>query len=78
LEAKILELLSDNYRSGTPAKFTPEQAVSIIAFACEPPADSEPPISHWSPREWAEEVVKRGLVERIPPRQVYRCLAKRM
>jgi hypothetical protein len=77
LEAKILELLSDNYRSGTPAKFTPEQVVSIIAVACEPPADSDRPISQWSPRELAEEVIKRGIVDSISPRQVDRFLAKR-
>jgi putative transposase len=77
LEAKILDWLSDNYRSGTPPKFTPEQVVAIVAVACEPPVDSARPISHWSPRELAEEVIKRGIVQSISPRQVDRFLARR-
>jgi hypothetical protein len=77
LEAKILHALSDNYRSGTPPKFTPEQVVAIVALACEPPADSEREISHWSTSELADETVKRRIVESISPRQVGRFLAKR-
>jgi putative transposase len=77
LEAKILEVLSDNYRSGTPPKFTPEQVVAIVAVACEPPADSERPISHWTPTELVDEVIKRGIVKSISPRQVDRFLARR-
>ena len=77
LEAKILDALSDNYRSGTPPKFTPEQVVAIVALACEPPADSARPISHWSTSELADEIVKRRIAESISPRQVGRFLAKR-
>ena len=77
LEAKILDVLSDNYRSGTPPKFTPEQVVAIVAVACEPPADSARPISHWSASELADEAIKRGIVKSISPRQVDRFLAKR-
>ena len=76
LEAKILDVLSDEYRSGTPPKFTPEQVVAIVALACEPPADSGLPISHWTPPELAREAIKRGIVESISPRQVDRFLAK--
>jgi hypothetical protein len=77
LEAKILDALSDNYRSGTPPKFTPEQVVAIVALACTPPSDSEREISHWSTSELADETVKRRIVESISPRQVGRFLAKR-
>ena len=48
------------------------------AVACEPPADRERPISHWSLRELAEEVIKRGIVDSISPRQVDRFLAKQL
>lgn len=77
LEAKILHALADNYRSGTPPKFTPEQVVAIVALACEPPSDSEREISHWSTSELADETVKRRIVDSISPRQVGRFLAKR-
>ena len=47
LEKLILALLADDGRSGTPPKLTPEQIAGIIALACEPPADSGLPVSHW-------------------------------
>lgn len=77
LEAEVLDVLSDEYRSGTPPKFTPEQVVAIVALACEPPADSDLPISHWTPSELARAAIKRRIVESISPRQVDRFLAKR-
>src|SRR5215831_5437859 len=68
----IVEALTDRPRSGTPATFTAEQIVQIIAVACEEPAESGRPVSHWTPREVAEEVRKRGLVETISTRSVGR------
>ena len=70
----IVEALADRPRSGTPATFTAEQIVQIIAVACEEPADSGRPVSHWTPREVAEEVRKRGIVETISTRSVGRFL----
>src|SRR5881394_1702643 len=43
----IEDILSDEYRSGTPPTFTPEQIVQIVAISCEKPQDSGRPISHW-------------------------------
>ena len=76
-EALIIEVLSDEHRSGGPPKFSPEQVAGILSLACEPPADSGLPVSHWTPTELAREAVKRGLVESISPRQVDRFLARR-
>ncbi|MBK8014511.1 MAG: transposase [Deltaproteobacteria bacterium] len=45
LEKLILGVLEDNERSGAPSKFTPEEVASIIALACEPPAESGLPVS---------------------------------
>ena len=70
----IVEALTDHPRPGTPATFTAEQIVQIVAVACEAPADSGRPVSHWTPREVAEEVRKRGLVETISTRSVGRFL----
>jgi len=74
LEMRIVELLSDNYRSGTPAKFSAEQVAQILAIACESPQDSELPISHWTSADLTREILKRGLVSSISPRQVDRFL----
>lgn len=70
----IEHALRDKPRAGAPATFTPEQICQIIAVACEKPDDSGRPISHWSPRELADEVMKRKIVERISVRSVGRFL----
>ena len=70
----IGEVLRDLPRSGCPGKFTAEQVTQVLAVACEPPADSGRPVTHWTPRELADEVSKRGIVESISARQVGRFL----
>ena len=77
LEVMVVDVLGDEHRKGGPPKFSPEQVAAIIALACEPPADSGLPISHWTPPELAVEAVKRGIVKDISPRQVDRFLARR-
>lgn len=76
LEAAILETLSDQPRPGTPAKFSAEAVCQIIKVACEDPALSGRPITEWTPRELADEVVKREIVESISPTQVGRFLKR--
>ena len=70
----IEQVLRDEPRPGPPGKFTPEQVVLILAVACEPPAKSGRPITQWTDRELADEVVKRGIVASISPAQVGRYL----
>jgi len=77
LEKLIVGVLTDDLRSGVPPKFSPMQVASIIALACESPAESGLPVSHWTPPELAHEAIKRGIVESISPRQVDRFLARR-
>jgi putative transposase len=74
LRQRIEVILQDELRSGTGVKFTVEQIVQIVALACEVPASSGRPMSHWSPGELADEATKRGIVERISPRSVGRFL----
>ncbi len=74
LTTMLEEVLTDHPRSGTPATFTPEQIVQIVAVACEPPEESGRPIRHWTPREVAEEVRQRGIVDAISTRSVGRFL----
>ena len=74
LRTMLVEALTDHPRPGTPATFTAEQIVQMVAVACEDPADSGRPVSHWTPREVAEEVRTRGVVETISTRSVGRFL----
>jgi len=74
LRRAIEKVLSDAPRSGNPGKFTPEQVTQILALACEPPAKSGRPITHWTNPELADEAKKRGIVESISPSQVGRYL----
>ncbi len=76
LRQLIEGVLSDKFRPGTKAKFSVEQITLIVALACELPASSGRPISHWTPRELTEEAVKRGIVEQISPRSVGRFLKR--
>lgn len=66
--------LADRERSGAPARITAEQWCQIVALVCEVPEDSQRPISHWTPREIADEVVQRGILDRISPRHLGRFL----
>ena len=70
----ILQRLNDASRCGAPTRFTPEQWVKITALACTPPSDSARPITHWTPRELAEEAIKQGIVTTISGRHVGRFL----
>ena len=71
-EVSVAKRLADAPKCGAPAKFTPEQVCQIIALACEPPEASARPISHWPPRELADEARKRGIVATISERHVGR------
>ncbi len=75
LMEQISTVLSDEARPGGPATFGVEQIVEIVAVACELPTSSGRPISHWTPRELADQVVKRGIVTSISPRSVGRFLS---
>jgi putative transposase len=70
----IEEVLADNPRSGRPVTFCAEEVARIIAIACEDPSDSLRPVSHWTPREVADEAIRRGVVPSISVRQVGRFL----
>jgi transposase len=74
LRRAVERTLRDEPRPGPPGKFTPEQVVRILAVACEPPEKSDRPITHWTARELADEVVQRGIVPSISSAQVGRYL----
>lgn len=74
LEERIRRVLSDKPRSGTPPTFEPEQIAALISLACEEPAESGLPVSHWTPVELATEAIERGIFDSISPRHVDRLL----
>ena len=76
LRALIEDVLADAPRPGPPATFTPEQLCQLMAVACESPQDADRPVTRWTPRELADEVCQRGIVERISPRTVGRFLKR--
>jgi len=74
VDLPVEERLADLPRPGAPARFTAEQVCQIVAMACEEPGAAGRPISQWSQREIADEVLKRGIVQAISPRQAGRFL----
>ena len=75
-ELSVEERLADLPRPGAPARISAEQVCRIIAMACETPEESGRPISQWSQREIADEIMKRGIVEHISPRHAGRFLKR--
>lgn len=73
-DVAIAERLQDASRPGTPMTFTLEQITQLYAMACDPPEKYARPISHWSSRELADELVKQGIVASISERHVGRLL----
>lgn len=73
-EVPIEKRLQDAQRSGAPLTFSAEQVIQLFAIACENPAESGRPISHWTAGELAMEMVKRRIVQNISPRHVRRLL----
>ena len=76
-DLSIEERLQDAPRPGAPAKITADQRCQIEAPACEKPENSERPITQWSARENADEVIKREIVTEISPCHAARLLKRR-
>ena len=70
------ERLQDLPRAGKPSAITTDQLCQITALACEKPEQSERPISQWSGREIADEIMQRGIVAQISPRHAARLLKR--
>jgi transposase len=73
-DLSIEDRLQDGPRPGAPARITADQRCQIEALACEEP---ERPISQWTAREIADEVMKRKIVEHISGRHAARLLKRR-
>ena len=73
-DLSLEERLQDGPRPGAPSRITADQRCKIEALACEKPENSERPISQWTGREIADEVMKRQIVESISARHAARLL----
>ncbi len=70
----LLERLSDQPRPGRPSEITAEQFCQLVMLACEQP--KERPITHWTRREIADEVMRRGIIAHISPRYASQLLKR--
>lgn len=66
--------LAERRRSGRPVSFGPAVAAETKQLACELPATTGVPLSRWSCRELARELVGRGVVAAISRATVWRTL----
>ena len=76
-DLSLEDRLLDGPRPGAPSRITADQRCKIEALACEIPENSERPISQWTAREIADEVLKRKIVEEISARHAARLLKRR-
>jgi putative transposase len=65
---RVEDRLQDTPRPGVPPRITAEQRCQMAALVCEAPIKSGRPISQWTGREIADEVMVRGIVKQISPR----------
>jgi putative transposase len=70
------ERLADAPRPGAPARISAQQRCQREVLACEAPGQSGRPISQWSGREIAQEMIGRGIVKQMSRRHAARVLKK--
>lgn len=75
-DLSIQERLEDLPRPGAPPRITTDQRCQIEALACEEPENSKRPISHWTGREIADEIMKRDIIDQISARHARRLLKR--
>ena len=75
-DLSVEERLEDLPRPGAPSRLNADQLCQIEQMACEAPEKAGRPISQWTGREIADEMVRRGIVEYISARHARRLLKK--
>lgn len=73
-DLSIEERLEDLPRPGAPSRLTADQVCKIEQLVCQAPEKAGRPISQWTGREIADELVARGIVETISARHAARLL----
>jgi len=77
-DLSLEERLEDLPRPGAPARVTANQMCKIEQLACEQPEKAGRPISQWTSREIADEIVQRGILDTISARHAARLLKKKV
>ena len=75
-DLSVEERLEDLPRPGTPARITADQRCQIEQLACEAPEKSGRPITNWTNREIADEIMEREIVAQISARHAGRLLKR--
>ncbi len=75
-DLSVEERLEDLPRPGAPSQITADQLCQIEQLACQAPEQAGRPISQWTGREIADELMRRGIIEQISPRHAARLLKK--
>jgi putative transposase len=75
-DLSVEERLQDLPRPGAPPHLTADQVCQMMALACEKPEALGRPISQWTSREIADELMQRQIVETISPRHAARLLKR--
>ncbi len=75
-DLSVEDRLEDLPRPGAPSGLSADQLCQIEQMACEAPEKAGRPISQWTGREIADELMKRGIVEHISRRHAARLLKK--
>jgi transposase len=75
-DLSVEERLEDLARPSAPSRLSADQLCQMEQMACEAPEKTGRPISHWTGREIADELIKRGIVTYISRRHAARLLKK--
>ena len=75
-DLSVVERLEELPRPGAPPRLTADQLCQIEQMACEAPEKAGRPISQWTGRELADEMMARGIVEYISRRHAARLLKR--
>lgn len=73
-DLSLEDRLQDGLRPGAPARISADQRCKIEALACEKPEKAGRPISQWTAREIADELMERKIVAKISGRHAARLL----
>jgi putative transposase len=75
-DLSVEERLEDLPRPRSPPPLTADQYCRMEQLVCERPEKAGRPVSQWTSRELADELIQRGIVETISPRHAARLLKK--
>ena len=76
LTETVKEVLSDEYRSGKPTKFTPEQVACIIDLSLQKPESVGVPMTHWTVNALCDKAIELKIVTSISSSQMERFLKR--